>query len=477
MRLLKRLKPSKRGVVFTVDDTIFRVGDEYHYVVDREENTIIILHGGPNKVPRKKSSNGFKPLFDLRSKQVKELLENCRYMEVAVQEDSSIIVTIFKEKTRFSLIQGTRKTANLVAAGQIFVSAEDMAGIRTGTDWYVNGQCDDPVVKRHVDAAYKMCSLFSGCGMGDYPFVKSGDFEIVMANDYNPDAVTSYRYNISSNIMKGDIRHLDFKTLALQGIDFLFGGLSCKPFSNSNRSLRLESHPDFDLIKFFVEIIHTLKPKVWAIENVPSFISCANHVMMNFLCKELSAYHISHKLVCNADVGGYTMRKRVFIVGSIFDEIQFSDVMAVTKRTVRDALSKLSPEWFNFNDHIHHKSETIDRIKQIPPGGNFNSVLESDGRKRFSNSYKRLPLDGSSPTLITWGKEVLLHPTENRGLSIAEAIALSGFSKDFRVYGKGVRSKQQQIANGIPYYMGNYLYRTIKNHFDTYYPLIQIQYV
>ena len=52
----------------------------------------------------------------------------------------------------------------------------------------------------------------------------------------------------------------------------------------------------------------------------------------------------------------------------------------------------------------------------------------------------------------------MIHPTEDRILSVAEAIALSGFGKDFIALGS-LNERQQQIGNGVPYAIG----KTIKN--------------
>ena len=51
---------------------------------------------------------------------------------------------------------------------------------------------------------YRVAGLFSGCGGLDLGFIKSG-FEIVWANDFDPDAVETYKTNISDHIVCGDI--------------------------------------------------------------------------------------------------------------------------------------------------------------------------------------------------------------------------------------------------------------------------------
>jgi DNA (cytosine-5)-methyltransferase 1 len=45
------------------------------------------------------------------------------------------------------------------------------------------------------DKKLKVAGLFSGCGGLDLGFIQAG-YEVVWANDFNPDAVVTYKKNI-----------------------------------------------------------------------------------------------------------------------------------------------------------------------------------------------------------------------------------------------------------------------------------------
>jgi site-specific DNA-cytosine methylase len=58
----------------------------------------------------------------------------------------------------------------------------------------------------------KVISLFSGAGGMDLGFIEAG-FEIVWANDFDADACSSYRKNISDHIVYGDITKIPNKKI------------------------------------------------------------------------------------------------------------------------------------------------------------------------------------------------------------------------------------------------------------------------
>ena len=69
----------------------------------------------------------------------------------------------------------------------------------------------------------------------------------------------------------------------------------------------------------------------------------------------------------------------------------------------------------------------------------------------FNGKYKRLPLDGYSPTVDTnfGNPRYFLHPTEHRGISAAEMALLQGFPKKYRFTGSE-KQKMKLIGNAVP---------------------------
>lgn len=190
--------------------------------------------------------------------------------------------------------------------------------------------------------------------------------------------------------------------------------------------------------------------------------------MLKKVISESKEYEVSSTVVMDADLGGYTMRKRAIIIGSRIGKINLPNVKVLPYKTVKEALSKVNTEWFNYSDISKSSEKTIERMKQVPPGGNFKDIPELAGCNSHSGRYKRLHPDQLCPTLVNWRKLPLIHPTEDRILSVAEAIALSGFGKDFEVHGT-LSERQQQVGNGVPYAIGKIIKNAVKKALDHYF--------
>ena len=70
----------------------------------------------------------------------------------------------------------------------------------------------------------RLVSIFSGCGGMDLGFHQAG-YNIVWANDIDPDACKNYRENIG-DIIEGDVTNLPIPEL--KDIDVLTSGFPCQ---------------------------------------------------------------------------------------------------------------------------------------------------------------------------------------------------------------------------------------------------------
>ena len=127
--------------------------------------------------------------------------------------------------------------------------------------------------------------------------------------------------------------------------------------------------------------------------------------------------------------------------------------------TAGDALGKVDATWPNYADISTPNEATRKRMSFVPQGGNYTSIPEeyrTDSKNRHSCTYRRLAWNEPSPTIVNWRKPPLIHPLEDRTLSVAEAKALQGLPKAFRVCGT-LGQKQQQIGNCVPVAIGRYI--------------------
>ncbi len=475
MQQEKNIRTSKRGLTFSFAPTAkLTIGTKYSYIINKSERSIRIVPdaAGTHTISRKRRGDGWTPLVDIRSKEVLAAIAEMESIRVSISQDT-IVVTSAKKKTRGMLLRfprvafaEMRKAAgmeNAAAVGALMdcvqITFDDILGMDVGR------------VCRDLPDVYTVVSLFSGAGVLDWPFAKDSRFDIRYAIDYEASACETYRANIGDHIVHGDI-HKAFTEngyaldKAANPADIVIGGPSCKPFSNANRHTRLEDHPDSDLVLQYLRIVEKLRPKVFAMENVPEVLTACNGAYYKAIkdMAEQNGYHLGSRIVCDDKLGGYTTRKRAIIIGSRVGPVFFSNISLVSgKHTVGEAFAKIDASWSNLDDVTLPGAETKKRMSFVPQGGNYESIPQeyrTGSKNRHSCTYRRLSLSEPSPTIVNWRKPPLIHPTEDRTLTVAEAKALQGLPGSFRVLGS-LGQKQQQIGNAVPVAIGQYVKQTL----------------
>lgn len=481
----KTIKRSLRGLTFSFDENeTFKIGTSYRYIIDKNKEQIIILpeQSGKLKISKKKSGQRVKPLFDLRSKEVKKLVQESSYLEVEIDKEQIVVHTFKKHKSAFSILsRGLHPIEDILNAkhsGSIILSNADFKMV-VGDSYFSDNIPGNIVTTdstyshiqkssfdNKIKSVYKVISLFSGCGLFDLPFYRDNAFKLLYGIDYNKAAVETYKANIGNHIVHGDVTLLDGNSLPK--CDIILGSPPCKAHSNANRRTRLKEHPDVDLIDSYIRIVKETGVNIFVIENVPTFITACDGEYLQRILDGLSDYEIVPHIVHDGSCQGYTERKRCIIIGSRIGKITLPDLKVTTYKTVREALAKVDATWYNYNDTSKSSPETLVRMSMVRPGHNYRDIPELCHLNSHSNRYRRLNLDSLAPTLLNWRKAPLIHPTEIRTLSVAEAAALSGLDKTFKVLGT-LDEKQQQIGNAVPYGIGSFIMKSIKHFLNNYY--------
>ena len=95
------------------------------------------------------------------------------------------------------------------------------------------------------------------------------------------------------------------------------------------------------------------------------------------------------------------------------------------------------------------------RYQYIGQGENWRAIPDflmqnyKDKQRCHSGIYKRLRADKPSVVITNYRKSMLIHPYQNRGLSVREAARLQSFPDTFIFQGPHM-SIQQQIGNAVP---------------------------
>lgn len=447
----KKLRRAVRGLTFTLDE--LNIGDKYSYIVDLRKNTVMLVpdEEGAITVSRKKSGKNYKPLIDIRSKEVRELVAAADYMMIE-EEDGNIIVRFIKEVEGKSPLEGEELGSVQFTEDELKDNLR-MMGKRVGNN-----------------TVYNVVSLFSGAGLLDHAF-EDKHFRFIYAVDFDKDACETYRRNIGDHIECRDIREVDPGKIR-EKVDVIIGGPCCQSYSNSNRTNVSEEKRLLidDYIRFVVE----KNPLVFVIENVRQLLTAEKGKYFQRVKDALANdYNITAAVLNDSDVGGYSTRERAIIIGSlksVLGKIKLPKCISLRPKTVGEALSKVTPDWENYRDVTEPKQTTIEAMRYVPQGGNFNDCPEEirvkHGWKKntHSNTFRRLSLTEPSITLTNWRKCCLTHPTENRILTVSEAAAIMGLEKDFPLSGSSLNAKQQQVGNGVTQAIGRFVRDCVLRH-------------
>ena len=210
--MLKKYKKSKRGLTFSLESQAFPVGSRFIYRINKNVCQITIFRSeSGNTVSRKKTGNKIKSLFDLRSKKVMDLMEQCDYFEI--EQTGHTIIVRFCRNTKVSFMQRKRHDIGEVleanCIGSIILPEEMVKKVSGGELLYTQMTISDFLridegsrkqLGKDIPMVYKVISLFSGAGMLDKPFAEDTAFKLVYAIDNEPAACESYRKNIGDHI-------------------------------------------------------------------------------------------------------------------------------------------------------------------------------------------------------------------------------------------------------------------------------------
>ena len=332
--------------------------------------------------------------------------------------------------------------------------------------------------------------LFAGAGGMSQGATHAG-VNVLSAIELEPNAARTYAENHPyTKMINTDVRSLDkdeIRKLAPSKTELiLFGGPPCQGFSYSNPRYRIKENVTNWLCFEFLRYVDILDPRWIVIENVPGLRNTAQGFFLESLNTELKQrqFKVRECVLNAADFGVPQKRNRCFLVAKrtkkIFT-ISLSDLEDTP--TVRDAIRDLplltngnqtsclpygslkpSPYAeslrnggrFCLNNLVTKNNDLVlERYKHIPQGGNWENIPISlmqnynDSSRCHTGIYHRLVWDKPSIVLGNYRKNMLIHPSQHRGLSVREAARIQSFPDRYIFYGS-IGFQQQQVANAVP---------------------------
>uniref|UniRef100_A0A6M3LYF4 DNA (cytosine-5-)-methyltransferase n=1 Tax=viral metagenome TaxID=1070528 RepID=A0A6M3LYF4_9ZZZZ len=270
------------------------------------------------------------------------------------------------------------------------------------------------------------------CGAGwlSYGLTQAG-FKVDVGIDNWPTAIKTYNKYIGS----GKLIDINDYFPTKKDYDVVIAGATpCQDFSRVNTKRNIFGKRA-QLVLDFCRIVAAVQPEAFIFENVIHLSKWAEIALF-----EIKGYKVTKNIVDAADYGVPQHRRRKIFIGSKKRSIAMLAPQGVQILTVRDALSSLEENW----GYTKHRPETVERLKEIKS----TSWISGTGTSEYASTV-RLSWDTPSIAVTNVKKFYILHPEEDRSITIAEAMALQGIPPWYIPVG-GDGDKALQVANAVP---------------------------
>lgn len=333
--------------------------------------------------------------------------------------------------------------------------------------------------------------LFAGVGGLSLGFEMAG-FEVALANEFDPSIAEAYKKNRpGTKMIVEDITKLpvDETFGPYEGkVTAVIGGPPCQGFSQKGSRKSINDPRNF-LFRYYFEVVKRVKPKYFAIENVPNLLTTEGGYFKDEIVELFSGigYVVSCGVLCAADFGVPQDRHRTCILGKLgaTEPVSLPKPNG-THTTVWDAISDLSylesgegaeeqgyrnaPQ-SNYQrmlragsdelcNHIatRHSKTTLERLEMIAPECGKEMLPEEHHTKSiYSGTWCRMKKDGIAKTITTRydtpSSGEFTHPYLNRAITTREAARIQSFPDTFRFYGSK-SSQMKQVGNAVPPLLG-----------------------
>jgi DNA (cytosine-5)-methyltransferase 1 len=358
--------------------------------------------------------------------------------------------------------------------------------------------------------------LFSGTGGLSLGFEDAG-FRIIYALEKDKYAAETYGRNRNGGtiVEVTDILEMQpediLRNLGISrgDLDIVLGGPPCQGFSIANMRTRNKDNPANRLVFQFCDFVRQLGPKWFVMENVGGLDNFSNGGVKEALLGLFGqAGYDAEALVLDASRFGVPQaRKRIFFVGNRINKSlvflhELASPRTVSAVTVREAIDDLpllsnansidpmpylksqenATEYQRamrlrnsaqvFNNFVSRNNDLVlERYKYIRQGENWRALATRKPELLYNYRnlskchewiYLRLRWDRPSVVISNYRKNMLIHPEQDRGLSVREAARLQSFPDEYIFYGP-LGYQQQQVANAVPPLLAKCIATAIRN--------------
>lgn len=329
--------------------------------------------------------------------------------------------------------------------------------------------------------------LFSGAG-GMTLGAKLAGINVLYAVESNSHAAATYAANHPTvKLFQNDIRKLRKIPVHVKNEQtVLFGGPPCQGFSTSNQRTRSRGNRGNWMFQEFIRLAKSWKPDWIVFENVKGIIETEQGAFLAMILEGFGkiGYTVTAGKLDAAHFGVPQHRERLFVIGSrhgvelplpvaqvkapVPVKIALSDLPDLENGAAIDVLPYKHAKKSSYVRQLRNGGKSVSgnlvsrnaefvlkRYKHVPQGGNWEDIPKSlmrnyrDNYECHTRIYHRLDPNEPSTVIGNYRKNMLIHPFQDRGLSVREAARIQSFPDNYRFFGS-IGFQQQQVANAVP---------------------------
>ena len=282
--------------------------------------------------------------------------------------------------------------------------------------------------------------------------------KVKLAVEWNDNAVETYKENFPDTpVYHGDIANLtaneccELANMKPGELDILDGSPPCQGFSGSGKRNLADSRNQ--LFNEYIRLLKVLRPKVFVMENVAGLIRGKMKLIFAEIMNQMEScgYKVRARLLNPMYFGVPQSRSRVIFLGiDKAKTLECTYPKAQTRpMTLRMALDNVPAD----EGQGTFTGERLEFSKCIKPGGAGGGIIKG---RRYNFNLQRLAWGKPSRSVLKlvggtkskWGGG-LIHPQENRHMTISELKRISTFPDEFKFIGD-FQTQWARIGNSVP---------------------------
>ncbi len=308
----------------------------------------------------------------------------------------------------------------------------------------------------------KAIDLYAGIGGWSLGLRMAG-VDVVASYEWWPHANVTNSLNNGHASVEMDLRLADPSSFSF--VDVIVGSPPCTHFSLANRGGKGNIREGLKDVEKFLEIVDHVKPRFWAMENVPRLAS--------ILQSEFNQGGVLHRFVhlnptvavVDASEWGVPQRRKRAIIGSFDLDLLLSYRTLVPNRTLGGVISALSSNPPVDPVYSSDAGALTEHIKEV--GLSWEEERINRDSKSYHPVYNGMafPDDPSKPsrtvtatcTRVSRESIVVEDSGVRRRLTLRERACLQSFPTSYQFYAPTHSLKQKMVGNAFPPLLAYYV--------------------